>query len=240
MANGTGRTIIRAGRLIDGTGAAPQTDVALIIDGSKISSIEPWREELRPGATVYEFPVETVLPGLVDAHCHLSLLGAGLTYEEEVRNSNEFMAVTAAYNAQVMLKSGVTLGVRALVVDSLRGVLLVRHTYMPGFHLPGGGVDPGESAREAALRELLEETGVAAEHAELVGLYFNKSLGNRDHVAVFAVTRFVCPPGGTLTTSREIAEAGFFPLDDLPAATTAPTRRRLKEYLSGAAPAEIW
>jgi ADP-ribose pyrophosphatase YjhB (NUDIX family) len=142
--------------------------------------------------------------------------------------------------AKAMVTPGVTLGVRALVVDSLRGVLLVRHTYMPGFHLPGGGVDPGESAREAALRELLEETGVAAEHAELVGLYFNKSLGNRDHVAVFAVTRFVCPPGGTLTTSREIAEAGFFPLDDLPAATTAPTRRRLKEYLSGAAPAEIW
>lgn len=142
--------------------------------------------------------------------------------------------------AKAMVTPGVTLGVRALVVDSLRGVLLVRHTYMPGFHLPGGGVDPGESAREAALRELLEETGVAAAHAELVGLYFNEGLARRDHVAVFAVTHFSCPPGGTLATSREIAEAAFFPLDDLPPSTTAPTRRRLKEYVSGAAPDEIW
>jgi imidazolonepropionase-like amidohydrolase len=108
MPNGTGRTVIRAGRLIDGTGAAPQPDRAIIVDGTRIAAIEPWREELRRGTTVYEFPVETVLPGLVDAHCHLSLLGAGLRYEEEVLNSNEFMAVTAVYNAQVMLKSGVT------------------------------------------------------------------------------------------------------------------------------------
>src|SRR4051812_11875054 len=108
MTTGSPRRIIRAARLIDGTGAAPQTDVAIIISGTKIASIEPWRDDLRDGATVYEYPVETVLPGLVDAHCHLSLLGAGLRYEEEVPHSNEFMAVTAVYNAQVMLKSGVT------------------------------------------------------------------------------------------------------------------------------------
>ncbi|MCC6174692.1 MAG: amidohydrolase family protein [Chloroflexi bacterium] len=108
MTNGTGRTVIRAGRLIDGTGAAPRMNMALVVEGTKIHSVEPWREELRQGATVYEFPVETVLPGLIDAHCHLSLLGAGLHYEEEIPNSNEFMAVTAVYNAQVMLRSGVT------------------------------------------------------------------------------------------------------------------------------------
>jgi imidazolonepropionase-like amidohydrolase len=108
MAVGTARTIIRAARLIDGTGAAPQADAAIVIAGTKIASIEPWREELRAGATVFEYPVETVMPGLVDAHCHLSLLGAGLRYEEEIPHSNEFMAATAVYNAQVMLKSGVT------------------------------------------------------------------------------------------------------------------------------------
>ena len=108
MAVGTARKVIRAARLIDGTGAAPRTNVAIVVSGTKIASIEPWREELRAGATVYEYPVETVLPGLVDAHCHLSLLGAGLRYEEEIPHSNEFMAVTAVYNAQVMLKSGVT------------------------------------------------------------------------------------------------------------------------------------
>ena len=108
MPNGTGRTVIRAGRLIDGSGAEPRTDVAVVVQDTKIASIEPWRDELRQGATLYEFPVETVMPGLVDAHCHLSLLGAGLRYEEEIPNSNEFMAVTAVYNTQVMLRSGVT------------------------------------------------------------------------------------------------------------------------------------
>src|SRR4051812_44728870 len=97
MAVGTARKIIRAARLIDGTGAEPQTDVAIVIQGTRIASIEPWREELRAGATVYEYPVETVVPGLVDAHCHLSLLGAGLRYEEEIPHSNEFMAGAGGY-----------------------------------------------------------------------------------------------------------------------------------------------
>ena len=59
-------------------------------------------------STVHDFGDRTALPGLVDAHCHLSLLGAGLTYEQEVQASDEFMAVAAVYNAQVMLRSGVT------------------------------------------------------------------------------------------------------------------------------------
>src|SRR5438270_12977700 len=107
MVVGTARKIIRAARLIDGTGATPQIDVAIILSGSKIARIEPWREELRAGATVFEYPVETVMPGLVDAHCHLSLLGAGLRYEEEIPHSNEFMAVTAVYHSQGMRRSGV-------------------------------------------------------------------------------------------------------------------------------------
>src|SRR4029079_14866999 len=108
MAVGTARKVIRAARLIDGTRAQPQANMAIVVSGSKIASIEPWREELRAGATIFEYPVETVVPGLVAVHCPLSVLVPGFRYEEEIPHSNEFMAVTAVYNAQVMLKSGVT------------------------------------------------------------------------------------------------------------------------------------
>jgi imidazolonepropionase-like amidohydrolase len=182
MAVGTARTVIRAGRLIDGTGAPPQTDVALIVAGTKIANIEPWREELRAGATVFEYPVETVLPGLVDAHCHLSLLGAGLRYEEEIPHSNEFMAVTAVYNAQVMLKSGVTtlrdngcrdsimFGVRDAMDRGLlvgpRMLIAGRPVTMTGGHFFWcNGVADGDDEIWIQIRKLVQE---GADHIKIM------------------------------------------------------------------------
>jgi imidazolonepropionase-like amidohydrolase len=182
VANGTGTTVIRAGRLIDGTGAEPLTDAALVIEGTRIRAVEPWREELRNGATVHEFPVETVLPGLVDAHCHLSLLGAGLRYEEEIPNSNEFMAVTAVHNAQVMLRSGVTTlrdnGARDSIMFAVReamnrGLLVGPRMLISGrpvtptgghFHWCNGVADGVEEIRRA-VRKLV---GEGADHIKIM------------------------------------------------------------------------
>ena len=182
MVDRSGRTVIRAGRLIDGIGAEPRTGVAVVLDGSKVGSIEPWREELGRGATVHDFGVETVLPGLVDAHCHLSLLGAGLSYEEEEGASNEFMAVAAVHNAQVMLRSGVTTlrdngarhGIMFAVREAMnRGLLVGPRMLIAGrpvtptgghFHWCGGAAD-GEEEIRRQVRRLVAE---GADHIKIM------------------------------------------------------------------------
>jgi len=136
------------------------------------------------------------------------------------------------------MKRGMTLGVRGAV---LRGneVLLVRHGYTPGWHLPGGGVEPGETFEEALAKELLEEGNVRVKGApELHGLFQNRNASSRDHVAVYVVRDF--DYGGPLAPTFEIKEAKFFPLNALPGDTTQSTRKRLSEILEGLPPPAQW
>ena len=148
-------------------------------------------------------------------------------------------AVRALILRAGLLRRAMTLGVRAIVRDCEGRVLLVRHTYVSGWHLPGGGVDPGESAQAAVRRELREEGGLAADGSlRLLGLYRNTASAGRDHVAVYVVTDFTTPADAP--PDREIAERGFFARDGLPPETTAATRARLAEAFDGAAIGETW
>ena len=135
-----------------------------------------------------------------------------------------------------------TIGVRAaLLREGAAGaeVFLVRHTYVPGWHLPGGAVEAGETIAEAVAREVREECAVeVAGRPELFGLYFNRAASRRDHVAVFRVRDFSVL--GRRPPDLEILDAGFHPLAGLPEATTAATRARLAEMLEGAAVSPHW
>src|ERR1700759_4662747 len=83
-----------------------------------------------------------------------------------------------------------TLGVRALVIDGRR-IFLVKHSYVSGWHLPGGGVEPGETVVDALIRELREEGNLEPTAPPLLhGLFLNERLSGRDHVAVFVVRDF--------------------------------------------------
>lgn len=146
--------------------------------------------------------------------------------------------VGQARSLVVRLWGGTTLGVRAIAFDEGR-VLLVRHTYVSGWHFPGGGVHAGETAEAAARRELREETGYEATGpARFVGLYFNPAMAGRDHVALYQID--TCARCRAFRANREIAEIGFFPPNDLPETTTAATRRRLSELLEGQPPTDQW
>lgn len=131
-----------------------------------------------------------------------------------------------------------SIGVRVLVEDDARAVLLVRHTYTPGWHFPGGGVDAHETAVEAAIREVREETAVEiGPQPELLGVFLNRKLNGRDHVLLF---RSQALRLGQFRPNLEIAEARFFARHELPDDLSAATQRRLGELGQGAAPAPEW
>ncbi|MDA7827790.1 NUDIX domain-containing protein [Rhodobacteraceae bacterium] len=106
-----------------------------------------------------------------------------------------------------------TLGVRVIVQNAKCEILLVRHTYVTGWHLPGGGVDHGEDVATAAKREVYEETGISElTGLKYVGLFLNKGVSERDHVAYFHATT-----AETLIDKKnlEIVEARFVPKSHL-------------------------
>ena len=126
---------------------------------------------------------------------------------------------------------GLTLGVRALVVDDEGKILLVRHSYMPGWYLPGGGVERGETAGAALVRELHEEAGVKVTgDVVLAGIYSNHDHFAGDHVVLYKVTGFT---RGDWTPTAEIREARFFDAAQLPDGTSAATARRIAGVVTG-------
>ncbi len=134
---------------------------------------------------------------------------------------------------------GMTLGVRGVVLDADNRVFLVKHSYVSGWHLPGGGVEVGETFRDALQRELMEEGRIELTgEPTLHGLFFNNHVSRRDHVAVYVIRQF--HQDRLPEPDREIIACDFFDPDALPAETTAGTRSRIAEVFENREPAPTW
>lgn len=137
------------------------------------------------------------------------------------------------------LTRGLTLGAQGCVIDGHNRVLLVEHTYRPGWHFPGGGVERGETVAQALERELREETNVMlSAPPQLFGLYANQQKFPGDHIALFVVRAWQQP--APMQPNREIAACRFFDADALPEGVYGPTRRRCAEIFAGAAMSAEW
>ncbi len=164
---------------------------------------------------------------------------AGIETQEDRPEVAREKIVRKAMQKYWRWQRGLTLGARGLVIGGEGSILLVRHTYTPGWLFPGGGVESGETIEQSLIRELDEEAGIAPGAApELFGVYANHAVFPGDHVALFIVRdwrrlRDTAP-------NAEIAAAGFFARDALPEGTTAGTRRRLAEVLDGAPRQPHW
>jgi len=125
------------------------------------------------------------------------------------------------------------------VLDSENRVFLVKHSYVSGWHLPGGGVEVGETLREALQRELAEEgqieiTGEPALH----GIFLNSHVSSRDHVAVYLVRHFT--QDRLPEPNSEIIACDFFDTRALPEETTLGTRLRISEALENKPQIPTW
>jgi ADP-ribose pyrophosphatase YjhB (NUDIX family) len=113
-----------------------------------------------------------------------------------------------------------TVGCTGAVFDATgHKLLLTRRSDNGQWCLPGGHMEPGESAAEACAREVWEETGLRVRVGKLIGVYSSPNVlleyadGNRQHlVGLFFEAEVI---GGTLGLSAETTAAGYFTTDEI-------------------------
>ncbi|MEL6473966.1 MAG: NUDIX domain-containing protein [Pseudomonadota bacterium] len=138
---------------------------------------------------------------------------------------------TRLFQSWFRFSRSVTFGVRAIVSNERGEVLVVRHTYVDGLYLPGGGVERNETAYDAIQRELIEEAGVKIlDLPKLFGVYSNHHVFRNDHVVCFHIQNW---QQVEMTSQGEISEVLWIDPEAPPTDCTPGTKRRLKALVAG-------
>lgn len=134
-----------------------------------------------------------------------------------------------------------SMGAHGVLLDAENRVLLVRHTYKEGWYFPGGAVKKGETVHDAVRREVYEETCLSARvtPADLFGIFYSVYDHRHNYVVLFVIREWERAPEGT-RRSLEIADARFFPVDELPEGVSPSVRDRLREVLNSRPISEHW
>ncbi|MFC7756287.1 amidohydrolase family protein [Tsukamurella soli] len=173
---------IRARRIYAGGGAAPLSDAALVLDGPRVAGVVPAAQAASMGTEIAHYPDGTVLPGLIDAHCHLTLAGDGRSYAQMATDSDALMALISLRNMQKHLSSGVTTlrdnGGRNTITFAVRDAIERGYVYGPRLLLAGrpvthtrghfhwcNGVADGAEEIRRAVRELVAD---GADHIKIM------------------------------------------------------------------------
>jgi imidazolonepropionase-like amidohydrolase len=106
-----GWTLLTAARLIDGSGAGPLEDAAVLLEDGTIRSVGGRSDVRAPdgaAAATHDYGDATIMPGLVDGHTHLVGIGDGTRGDDVAEQGDDLLLIRATVNARAMLHSGVT------------------------------------------------------------------------------------------------------------------------------------
>lgn len=130
-------TLIEGGNVVDGTGSGARASTSVLIGDTRIVAVGEGatRDAVPRGehVDVVDAVGKTVMPGLIDAHCHISFGEARTQEEQDLYTSPESRTLRSAWNAKKMLRAGVT-----------------------GISAPGGSWNVGVAVREGIKTELVE------------------------------------------------------------------------------------
>jgi ADP-ribose pyrophosphatase YjhB (NUDIX family) len=115
-----------------------------------------------------------------------------------------------------------------IIIELMVGIVLIERRNLPyGWALPGGFIDYGESAEDAAVREALEETGLKVSLQSLLGVYSSPDRDPRHHT-ISAV--FIASSEGMPKAGDDALKASVFSLDELPRPLVFDHKEILEDY----------